>query len=76
MSESVSVDNNEITSVEKYLRQTFGNESIGLDLKTKKDDSIEVTLGGEFIGVIYRDDEDEELSYSFNMAILADDLPK
>jgi len=70
------VDNNEITSVEKYLRQTFGNESIGLDLKTKKDDSIEVTLGGEFIGVIYRDDEDEELSYSFNMAILADDLPK
>ncbi|OUS16030.1 hypothetical protein A9Q97_02600 [Rhodospirillales bacterium 47_12_T64] len=70
------MDNNEITSVEKYLRQTFGNESIGLDLKTKKDDSIEVTLGGEFIGVIYRDDEDEELSYSFNMAILADDLPK
>ena len=70
------MDNNEITSVEKYLRQTFGNESIGLDLKTKKEDSIEVTLGGEFIGVLYRDDEDEELSYSFNMAILADDLPK
>ena len=70
------MDNNEITSVEKYLRQTFGNESIGLDLKTKKEDSIEVTLGGEFIGVLYRDDEDEEPSYSFNMAILADDLPK
>ncbi|WP_419901465.1 DUF3126 family protein [Kiloniella sp.] len=70
------MDNNEITSVEKYLRQTFGNETIGLDRKTKKEDSIEVTLGGEFIGVIYRDDEDEELSYSFNMAILADDLPK
>ncbi|MFD2207501.1 DUF3126 family protein [Kiloniella antarctica] len=70
------MDNNEITSVEKYLRQTFGNESIGLDLKTKKEDSIEVTLGGEFIGVLYRDDEDDELSYSFNMAILADDLPK
>ncbi len=70
------MDNNEITSVEKYLRQTFGNESIGLDRKTSKEDSIEVTLGGEFIGVLYRDDEDEELSYSFNMAILADDLPK
>ncbi len=69
------MDNNEITSVEKYLRQAFGNEKIGLDRKTKKDDSIEVTLGGEFIGAIYKDDEDEELSYSFNMAILADDLP-
>ncbi|MEH6631934.1 MAG: DUF3126 family protein [Halopseudomonas aestusnigri] len=70
------MNNNEITSVEKYLRQTFGNESIGLDRKTSKEDSVEVTLGGEFIGVLYRDDEDEELSYSFNMAILADDLPK
>ncbi|WP_085902797.1 DUF3126 family protein [Kiloniella majae] len=70
------MDNNEITSVEKYLRQTFGNEAIALDRKTTKADSIEVNLGGEFIGVIYKDDEDDELSYSFNMAILADDLPK
>ena len=74
MLESGSVNNNEITSVEKYLRQAFDNDSIGLDRKTKKDDSIEVTMKGEFIGVIYRDDEDDELSYSFNMAILAEDL--
>ena len=28
----------------------------------------------EFIGVIYKDDEDNEVSYQFQMAILADDL--
>ena len=70
-----NVNSNEIASVEKYLRKVFGNESLGLDRKTSKADSVEVTLGGEFIGVIYRDDEEGELSYSFNMAILADDLP-
>ncbi|MCZ4282605.1 DUF3126 family protein [Kiloniella laminariae] len=69
------MNSNEIASVEKYLRKVFGNESLGLDRKTSKADSVEVTLGGEFIGVIYRDDEEGELSYSFNMAILADDLP-
>ncbi|WP_020591803.1 DUF3126 family protein [Kiloniella laminariae] len=69
------MNNSEIASVEKYLRKVFGNEALGLDRKTGKPDSIEVTLGGEFIGVIYRDDEEGELSYSFNMAILADDLP-
>ena len=31
-------------------------------------------VGEEFIGVIYRDDEDGELSYNFTMAILDDDL--
>ena len=32
-------------------------------------------IGEEFIGVIYRDEDDGEVSYDFNMAILAYDLP-
>ena len=31
-------------------------------------------IGEEFVGVIYRDDEDDELSYNFTMAILDYDL--
>jgi Protein of unknown function (DUF3126) len=31
-------------------------------------------LGEEFLGVIYRDEEDGELSYNFSMAILEMDL--
>ena len=31
-------------------------------------------MGEEFVGVIYRDDEDDEVSYQFQMAILETDL--
>ena len=42
--------------------------------RPKKDDSAEVFVADEFIGLIYRDDEEGDLSYNFTMAILADDL--
>jgi hypothetical protein len=43
--------------------------------RRNKNDSAEVYFGDEFLGVIFRDDEDGELSYDFNMAILEMDLP-
>ena len=36
--------------------------------------SAEVYLGDEFLGVVFRDEEDGELSYNFSMAILDIDL--
>ena len=44
-------------------------------VRANKDDSAEVYFGDEFIGVIFRDDEDGDVSYDFNMAILEIDLP-
>ena len=64
----------EIKSLEKYLRKTFELEAIEVRKRTKKQDSVEVFVKEEFIGVIYKDDEDNEVSYQFQMAILADDL--
>jgi Protein of unknown function (DUF3126) len=64
----------ELKKVERYLRRLFSNESIGVKARPRKDDSAEVFVGEEFIGVIYRDDEDEDLSYNFTMAILDVDL--
>ena len=43
--------------------------------RTQKDDSCEVYIGDEFIGVVFKDDEDDEISYAFQMAILEIDLP-
>jgi hypothetical protein len=34
-----------------------------------------VNIGEEFIGVIFKDEEDGEVSYAFQMAILDIDLP-
>ena len=64
----------EIKSLEKYLRKTFDLEAIEVRKRAKKQDSAEVFVKEEFVGIIYKDDEDNEVSYQFQMAILADDL--
>jgi len=64
----------ELKKIERYLQRLFANTSIAVKARPRKDDSAEVYVGGEFVGVIYRDDEDEELSYNFSMAILDFDL--
>lgn len=64
----------ELKRVETYMRRLFENESISVKARPRKDDSAEVFIKDEFIGVIYRDDEDDDLSYNFSMAILDVDL--
>lgn len=65
----------EILRVQNYLRAKFGTERISLMERKEDGGSVEVHLGGEFIGVIYRDADEGEISYDFNMAILESDLP-
>jgi hypothetical protein len=60
--------------VQAYLRKTFGNQTLRVVARPRKMDSAEIYLGEEFIGVLFRDDEDGDLSYNFQMAILAEDL--
>ncbi|MBD8876573.1 DUF3126 family protein [Roseibium polysiphoniae] len=65
----------EIRKLEVYLRKKFELENIKVKARPRKDDSAEVYIGEEFIGVIYRDDEDDDdLSWNFQMAILEFDL--
>ena len=64
----------EIRKLENYMRRLFGTTKLRVVPRPKKDDSAEVYLGEEFIGVLFVDDEDDERSYNFQMAILAADL--
>jgi Protein of unknown function (DUF3126) len=68
------VDAKEIRKLEDYMRRLFGNTKLRVVPRAKKDDSAEVYMGEEFIGVMFVDDEDEERSYNFQMAILPADL--
>ena len=68
------VDVPEIRKLENYLRRLFGNPRIRVVPRPRKDDSAEVYIGEEFIGVLFVDDEDEDRSYNFQMAILSTDL--
>ena len=64
----------EIVKLEKYLRGLFRLDTIEVRRRPNKDDSAEVYIGDEFIGVLFRDDDDDDLSYQFQMAILDYDL--
>lgn len=64
----------ELNRIQSYLRKTFKNDEIEVRARPKKNDSAEVYISDEFIGVMYRDEEDGELSYQFQMAILELDL--
>ncbi len=64
----------ETRKIESYLQKKFGNRQISLRMRKQTEDSVEVLLAGEFIGIIYKDDEDDDTSYTFTMAILDIDL--
>ena len=64
----------EIIKLQKFLQQKFGNRHIDVRPRNKQNDSVEVYLGEEFLGLIYVDEEDGDRSYNFQMAILDVDL--
>lgn len=68
------MDVQEVRKLDAYLKKLFGNASIRVVPRPKKEDSAEVYVGDEFIGVLFVDDEDDERSYNFQMAILGADL--
>ncbi len=66
---------NEIARVQHYLRRTFGNDRISVDSPARRGGPTEVRIGEEFIGVLHRDEEDNEVSYALHITILEEDLP-
>ena len=68
------MDLQEVKKLDAYLKKLFANPRIRVVPRPKKDNSAEVYVGDEFVGVLFVDDEDDERSYNFQMAILATDL--
>ena len=68
------MDVQEVKKLDAYLKRLFSNPRIRVVPRPKKDDSAEVYIGEEFIGVLFVDDEDDDKSYNFQMAILETDL--
>ncbi len=68
------MDKTEVAKLEAYLRKTFGMKNIGLRPQPKKNDMAEVFIGDEFIATLYRIEDDGEIEYQLQMAILEMDL--
>jgi hypothetical protein len=64
----------ELKKLDAYFKRVFRNPSLQVKARPRKSDSAEVYLDDEFLGVVYKDEEEGELSYNFSMAILDIDL--
>ncbi len=68
------MDRNTLSKIQNYLRITLGSKQLKVEGRENKIDSADVTLNGEFLGVIFEDKEDGDTCYHFNMTILDIDL--
>jgi len=64
----------ELRKLDAYFKRVFANPSLKVKARPKKTDSAELYRDDEFLGIIYRDEDEGELSYNFSMAILDIDL--
>jgi len=71
LGEAANIKN--LKTLEAYLRRKFDTERIRVVARPRKNDSAEVYIGEEYIGVLFFD-EKETTSCYFEMAILALDL--
>ena len=60
--------------IEGFFKQKFNNKKIKIEGRANKDDSADVLIEDEFIGVVFEDNEDGETCFQFNMTILTEDL--
>ena len=63
-----------LKKIENFFKQKFNNKRIKIEGRANKNDSAEVLIDDEFIGVVFEDNEDGETCYQFNMTILNEDL--
>ena len=64
----------DLPRLQQYLRKMFNNQALKLVIPPRKTDMAEVFIGDEQIATLTRDDEDGEVCYYLQMAILDIDL--
>ena len=64
----------ELAKLQAYLKKTFGAQKLEVRPQPKKEDMAEVFINGEFVATLYREVDEGEVSYQFQMAILDVDL--
>lgn len=62
--------------LQAYLQRLFDNNRIRLMRRPAAADSVEVMMEDEFIGLVYKDEDEGEVSFQFQMAIIEEDLPE
>ena len=68
------MNTSETEKVERFLRQKFGNQDITLKARGETNDSVELLINDETMGIVFRDDEDGDICYHVQMTVLSEDL--
>ena len=63
-----------LKKIEYFFKQKFNNKRIKIEGRANKNDSADVLIDDEFIGVVFEDNEDGDMCFQFNMTILSEDL--
>ena len=63
-----------LKKIENFFKQKFNNKKIKIEGRANKNDSAELLIDDEFIGVVFEDNEDGDTCYQVNMTILNEDL--
>ena len=64
----------EIKELQDYLNKKFSSDKFIAKGRKSIDDSCEIFLDDEFIGLVYVENDEGETSYQFHMTILKEDL--
>ena len=66
----------ELEKIRDYLNKIFNTDDFIVKKRKTIEDSCEVYHNEEFLGLIYKENEEGEEDYQFHMTILKEDLTK
>ena len=66
----------ELEKIRNYLNKIFNSHDFIVKKRKSIDDSCEAYHKEEFLGLIYKENEEDEEDYQFHMTILKEDLTK
>ena len=66
----------ELEKIKKYFNKIFNTHDFVVKKRKSIEDSCEVYHKEEFLGLIYKENEEGEEDYQFHMTILKEDLTK
>lgn len=68
------MEEQKLQKIQDYLNRVFKTNNFVTKKRKNIDDSCEIYIGDEFLGLIYEEIEENETAYQFHMTILDEDL--
>ena len=63
-----------LKKIQSYLNNLFDTEHLVVKKRKNIEDSLEIYIKDEFLGLIYEEIDENEKAYQFHMTILDEDL--